>query len=99
MVISNLPNSKFSKMDNLEVLVIFNLRPRRVQKKLSKNSTIVSNLVSRSRFNATSRKRIEKNRGRNTQTYSSRTFLTTSLMLNSKLFSPHSVQLALLPLI
>ena len=97
MVILNLPNSKFSKMDYQEVLVIFNLRPKRAQKKQSRSLTTVSNSVSRLRFNATSRKRTEKNKGRNTQTYSSRTFLTISQTLNSRNYSNLSVPSALLP--
>ena len=84
METSNQPNSKFSKMVNLEVLVISSSRPKRAQKKLSRSSTIVTNTERRSRFSATSRKKIERSKVRNTPTFSSRTFLMTALMMNSK---------------
>lgn len=84
-------------MDNQEVLVIFNTRPKRVLRKLSKNSTIVLNTVRRLRSNAMLRRKIEKSKERSTLTCSSRTFQMISLMTNSRNFSLNSVLSDLLP--
>lgn len=90
MVLSSLANSKFSKMDNPEVLDTFNLRPRRVPRSLSKNSTTATNMERRLRFNIMSKKVIEKNKEKNIPTFSFKIFRMISLITNSRKFSPHS---------
>lgn len=84
-------------MVNREVLVTFSLRPKRALRKLSRNSTIAINTARRSRFNATSRKKIERSKERNILTFSSRTFHMTTPMMNSKNFLPNMALLDQLP--
>ena len=90
MVLSSLANSKLSKMENPEVLDTFNLRPRRMPRSLSKNSTTATTMERRLRFNIMSKKVIEKNKEKNIPTFSYKIFRMISLITNSRKFSPHS---------
>ena len=82
----NHANSKFSKMESLDVLDMFNMTSKMQQRKPLKILIAACKMAKKLRCNNTLRKRIDKNKVRNLQTYSSRTFqpmkiITTSYMI------------------
>lgn len=95
MVQLNLANSKFSKMDPVDALVISNMRPQKMQIKLSMVSMELTKVEKPSRLFTTSRKMKEKTRERNIPISSFRIFqqniLTKILKLSSKNLDPSSL--------